>query len=202
MDVSMSEPQLIQKLTDRQGIVEVHPLHEVDRQNVARIEKEVEATSLMGLGAVVNVGVDRVLGHARVFVALTDEQFDLGDHPSIVLKKGDHVVGEEIRDQDKIAKMQGQSDVLLLGKFFVVYKNRIRFPHDLVTRICRFELPHVAVDWCGFEDDNASQGEAVVSSVSAQSDVFLKSRYFGGIRGDDLGTILIGVGPAAIEGTG
>jgi hypothetical protein len=198
----MSEAQLIQKLTDRQGIVEVHSLHELDRPKVARIEKEVEATSLMGLGAVVNVGVDRVLEHTRVFVALTDEQFNLGDHPSIVLKKGDQVVGEEIRDQDKIAIMQGQSDVLLLGKFFVVYKNRIRFPQDLVTRICRFELPHAAVDWCCLEDDDAVQREAVVSSVSAQSDIFLKSRYFGGVRGDELGTILIGVGLAAIEGTG
>jgi hypothetical protein len=67
--------------------------------------KKAEERALMGLGKVVNTGVLEVLDQDLVYAALTDMDFDWGDEARLVLKKGDEVVGEAVRDEGVIAEL-------------------------------------------------------------------------------------------------
>jgi len=183
---------MLKALHKIKGIVNVHPLSEGDRKIILDIEQDAENKSLMGLGKVVNTGVRKVLNCDAVYVALTDMNFDQGCSPSLIVKKGEEIVGEEIRDKDRIAQLSDQKDVWFLHKNFVIYKTRMTFPQDIMQKICYFETPHIPVDWCLLEDQTANH-TIISSNPVMPSDVYLKKQYFNGLDEQGLGTILIGV---------
>jgi len=148
----------------------------------------------MGLGKVINTGVRAVLTCDLIYAALTTMVFDWGCHSTLVMKKGEEVVGEEIRDAEMIAKLSDRKDVWFLHRNFVVYKDRISFPKDIMKKICYFEIPPLPGDWClpAQEDDFKCQS-ATVSNPATPCDIFLKDRYFKGKDEKGLGTLLIGL---------
>jgi len=171
------------------GIVEVAPLAAGDRQQVRAIEQEVEAKSLLGLGKVVNVGVQGVLECDWVYVALTDLDFDWTCRPNLLMKKGDEVVGEEVTDKETIDRLAGNENAWFLHKNFVVYKDRVSFPQDVMKKICYFEIPCHPAQWpVGIQCRSV-----VYASPSTPGDVFLKQQYFQGRDTKGSGTVLIGV---------
>lgn len=175
------------------GIVEAQSLPESDLGNVLEIEQDAEDRSLMGLGKVVNVGVREVASCDLVYVALTSMEFDWGCQSSLVLKKGDEVVGKEVRDEDVIAELSDRKDVWFMHKNFVVFKEKLSFPRDIVKKICHFEIPCLPAEWCVVEDDNFTCNSIVYANPSTPCDVFLKEKYFRGAEEKGLGTILVGV---------
>jgi len=184
------EEELVQAaLQCVKGIVEVVPLEEDDRQKLRQIEAEAEAKSLMGLGKVVNTGVQEVLECDLVYVALTDMGFDWGCHPNLLMKKGDEVVGEEVTDKDTIESLKQKENVWFLHKNFVVYKDRVSFPQDVMGKICYFEIPCHPANW----PVDVQCHSIVYGSPSTPGDVFLKNHYFQGRDTKGSGTVLIGV---------
>jgi len=183
---------LKKEISKVKGIVDVKIFNETDKEVLLKIEKEAEEKSLMGLGKVVNTGVLMILESPLVLVALTSMDFDWGLHSSLILKKGYEVVGEEIRDPKKIEALKGKKGVWFMHRSFVVYKDRLVFPKDIMEKICHFEIPAIPCDW---ECVRCIQGygKLLFANPSTPSDVFLKERYFGGIDERGLGTILIGV---------
>jgi hypothetical protein len=136
------EEELILAALQRvKGLAEVLPLADDDRQQLHAIEQEAEAKSLLGLGKVINAGVQGVLECDWVYVALTDMDFDWTCHPNLLMKKGDEVVGEEVTDQATIDRLAADPNVWFLHKNFVVYKDRVSFPQDVMKKICYFEIP-------------------------------------------------------------
>ena len=102
------------------------------------IEEDAEKHSLMGLGKVTNTGVREVLTCDLVYVALTNREFEWGS-PSLILKKGEEVVGEEIEGEEAIAKMRKKENVWFMLDDFIIYKDRISFPQDIIKKVCHFE---------------------------------------------------------------
>jgi len=176
------------------GIVNAVPLAGEHRDRILALEKDAEERSLMGLGKVVNSGVKEVMGCPLVYVALTGMDFDWGGgHPSLVLKKGEEVVGKEIRDEDEIARLSTQKNVWFMHRNFVVYRDRISFPQDIMKKICHFEIPYIPADWCTFDHSQFACQSTIHANPASTTDIFLKKEYFGGMDERGTGTILFGI---------
>jgi len=188
-DIIVSLEKEISKV---KGIVAVKLFNESDKEMLLKIEKEAEEKSLMGLGKVVNTGVVEVLECGLVFVALTSMEFDWGLHPSLILKKGEEVVGEEIRDPKKIEALRNKKEVWFMHRSFVVYKDKIVFPKDIMEKVCHFEIPSIPCEWDCIRCVEG-YGRLIFANPSTPADVFLKERYFGGMDERGLGSILIGM---------
>ena len=184
---------MISTFIEVKGIVNVLPLLDQDRQKILDIEQDAEDRSLMGLGKVINTGVKNVLNYDLIYLALTNMDFEWGNHPTLILKKGQELVGEEVRDKDKIDRLSNQKNVWFMHQNFVVYKDKISFPQDIMKKICHFEIPHLPGEWDIFKKDNLQRHSIIFANPATPCDVYLKEQYFRGIDERGLGTILIGI---------
>jgi hypothetical protein len=180
-------------LKNVKGIVNASLFSNDDRRKMFDIEQEAEKKAFMGLGNVVNDGVRKVLTYEFIYVALTNMDFSWGAHASLVMKKGEELVGEEVQDKKRIAELSKRKDVWFMHQNFVIYKDKVSFPQDLMKKVCHFEIPGIPADWCRLEDEAIENYSIVYANPSAPGDIFLKERYFDGIPEKGLGTILIGV---------
>jgi hypothetical protein len=192
MDHKAMGEALISVLRKVKGIVSCCPLPNDDHPRILEREIEAEKRSLMGLGKVVNTGVRDILNHDWVYAALTSMDFDWGCHSSLLLKKGQEIVGQEVRDETMLAELANQKNVWFLHKNFVVYKDRISFPHDIMNKICHFEIPCLPVECRLLGGDQLQCQSIQFASPSVLCDLYLKERYFSGEDAAELGTVLIG----------
>ena len=193
MDRVNADILMIASLKKVKGIVDVSPLSEKDKQKVITIEADAEKKSLMGLGKVVNIGVREALTFDLVYVALMDEEFHGERGPHLILKKGEDVVGEEVKDDEVIARLSKMENVWFMHKNFVIYKDKVSFPQDIMKKVCHFEIPCLPAEWCVLEESDFSCHSIVYTTPTTPSDIFLKNSYFEGLDEWGLGTILIGV---------
>ncbi len=184
---------MISILEKVKGIVKACPFAPDDRRKILEIEKDAEKRSLMGLGKVVNVGVREVLKCDLIYAALSNMDFDWGCHATLVLKKDDEVVGAEVRDEEIIARLSKQENVWFMHKNFVVYKDKISFPQDIMQKICYFEIPCLPAEWCRVEDDRFQCESIIYANPCTPCDIYLKEQYFNGLDEKGSGTILVGI---------
>ena len=175
------------------GIMKAGPFSNDDRQKILKIEQGAEKKAFMGLGNVVNTGVREVLNCKWIYVALTNMDFEWSCQSTLVMKKGTEVVGEEVRNKERLDELSNRKDVWFMHQNFVVYKDKVAFPQDLMKKICHFEIPDLPAEWCLIEDEDFQTHSIIYANPSTPSDIFLKEQYFSGINEKGLGTILIGV---------
>jgi len=192
MDRMDANALMISALKKVKGIVDVSPLSEKDKQEVLRIEEQAEKQSLMGMGKVIPTGIREVLTFDLVYVALTDMDFEWGC-PSLSLKKGEDVVGEEVKDNEVIDRLSKEENVWFMHKNFVIYKDRVSFPQDIMKKLCCFETPPLSAEWDILEGSDFSCQSIIYANPATPTDIFLKNTYFEGLDQRGLGTILIGV---------
>lgn len=193
MDRKMIDGVMIAAFRNVKGIVNSCPVPTEDYPQILEKEIEAEKRSLMGLGKVVNAGVREILNHDLVYAALTSKDFDWGCYSTLLLKKDQEIVGQETRDKEVLAELANKENVWFLHKNFVVYKDRISFPGDIMNKICHFEIPCLPAEFCMLDDDQFQCQAINFASPSVLCDHYLKERYFDRENAADLGTILIGV---------
>ncbi|MGO9313688.1 MAG: hypothetical protein ACLQBD_32895 [Syntrophobacteraceae bacterium] len=184
---------VLEALKRVKGIAEAKPFADEDRRKVVDLEHEAEAKSLMGLGKVINAGIREVTKCDWIYVALTDMDFVWSCQSNLVMKKGDDVVGEEVTDKETISRLAGNKNVWFMHKNFVVYKDKVSFPQDVMKKICYFEIPCHPADWCIIGEGELQCHSIVFGSPSTPCDIFLKDQYFHGADVKGSGTVLIGV---------
>lgn len=195
VDRNLTDGLMIKALRNVKGLTRAVSLVDEDRPKILAIEQDAEERSLMGLGKVINTGVREILNSDLAYVALTSMEFDWGCHATLVMKKGDEIVGEEVRDQDVIARLSNQKNVWFMHRNFVVYKDRISFPQDVMKKICYFEIPCLSADWCTMAHENFQGCSVTFACPSTPCDVYLKERYFDGMDEKGSGTILVALKP-------
>ncbi len=134
MNKNETDTLMVSTLNKVKGIEKACLFEPEDRRKIMEIEEDAEKRSLMGLGKVINVGVRDVLKCDRIYVALNNMNFDWGCHATLVLKKGEEVVGEEVRDEGIIAGLANRKNVWFMHKNFVVYKDKMSFPQDIMQK--------------------------------------------------------------------
>lgn len=194
--------QIQKALTQVKGILCVFPIRGADHSEILRLEDEAEKRSLMGMGKVINSGVRKALKFDSIYVALTSMEFNWGHCSSLILMKGDKLVGEDIYDEEVLAKLSESPNAWFLHKNFVIYKDLISFPKDIMQKVCHFEIPGVQVDWLASDSKNGIRFDLWHASPSTFCDVYLKENYFtaylkencfDGDKERGFGSILIGV---------
>ena len=175
------------------GILDAQKLRDEDRDELLEIERKAEEQSLMSLGKVVNVGVRTVLECPGIFVVLNSMDFDWGKKSTLLMKKGDEIVGEEVRDPERIAQLSARDDVWFMHKHFAVYKERISFPQDIMQKICYFEIPFLSADWNELQQCRTHCRDIIFSFPSTPGDTYLKDEYFQGRDERGTGTCLVGI---------
>jgi len=193
MDQEQIDKILTVAFSKVEGLIKTSPFSNDDRPKMLDIEQEAEKNAFMGLGNVVNAGVREVLACGLIYVALTNMDFEWGCGPSLVMKKGEELVGEEVRDKQRLAELSNRKDVWFMHQNFVVYKDKVSFPQDLMKKICHFEIPGLPAEWCLVEDENFECRSIIYANPSTLGDIYLKKQYFNEIDEKGLGTILIGV---------
>jgi len=193
MDPEQIDKILTVAFSKVEGLIKTSPFSNDDRPKMLDIEQEAEKNAFMGLGNVVNAGVREVLACGLIYVALTNMDFEWGCGPSLVMKKGEELVGEEVRDKQRLAELSNRKDVWFMHQNFVVYKDKVSFPQDLMKKICHFEIPGLPAEWCLVEDENFECRSIIYANPSTLGDIYLKKQYFNEIDEKGLGTILIGV---------
>lgn len=193
MDRKDIDSLLIAAFKRVKGIMDACPLLDRHRKQVLEIEQDAENRSLMGLGKVVNTGVRRVLEDELVYVLLTDMAFEWEGHSTLVLKKGETIVGRDVRDQDEIERLSGCKDVWFMHRNFVVFKDKLAFPKDIMQKICHFEIPGFEPDWRSPPEAHLKYRSTMLANPATPSDVFLKEQYFDGVAERGLGTGLVGI---------
>ena len=193
MDPEQIDKILTVAFSKVEGLINTSPFSNDDRPKMLDIEQEAEKNAFMGLGNVVNAGVREVLACGLIYVALTNMDFEWGCGPSLVMKKGEELVGEEVRDKQRLAELSNRKDVWFMHKNFVVYKDKVSFPQDMMKKICHFEIPGLPAEWCLVEDENFECRSIIYANPSTLGDIYLKKQYFNEIDEKGLGTILIGV---------
>lgn len=192
MDRTKADAVMIAALKKVKGIVDACPFSGKDAEQVLGIEEDAEKHSMMGLGKVTNTGIREVLTCDLVYVALNNREFGWGS-PSLILKKGEEVVGEEVEGEEAIAEMKKKENVWFMLDDFVIYKDRISFPQDIIKKVCHFDSPCLPAEWCVLEGSDFSCRSIIYANPTTPCDLFLKNSYFKGIDEHGLGTILIGV---------
>lgn len=173
------------------GIEALYPMREEDLHRLLDVETEAEKKAFMGLGMCYNSGIREVLRCPSVAVGITTMDFQWGCQSHLLLKKDDDIVGEEISDPDRIAELKQRSDVWFMHRNFVVYKDKVNFPDDIVSKKCCFDIPALHFD------DDFSTDEDLKSVVfcfpSTAGDVFLKKTYHAGVDEHGAGTVVFGI---------
>jgi hypothetical protein len=182
--------RILECLLRVKGIHDAFALEEADKFALLDIEIGAEKKAFMGFGKTYNSGIREVLRCPIIVFAITNMDFEWGCQAHMVLKKGDDIVGEEVRDPSRIKELEGLENVSFLHRNFVIYRDRVDFPKDIINKKCFFELPAltaeeslIGVDVCG---------EYVFCFPSTPGDVFLKNKYFGGLDELGTGTVLFG----------
>ncbi len=192
-NITQLNTQIMQSLKGVIGIQDVCFLRPEDHHKILNVEEEAEKRSLKGLGKVINSGVREVLQFDLVYVALTTMEFTWGHCATLILMKGDKLVGEEIHDEAVMAKLSEDPNVWFMHKNFVIYKDRVSFPKDIMKKNCHFEIPSLSADWLSVDTENGMRFDVKYGNPSTFCDVYLKEHYFDGTEQLGLGTILIGV---------
>jgi hypothetical protein len=193
MEQSNIDKIMLEALCRVKGLEDISPLRPKDHQSLLDIEQKAEAQSLMGLGKVVNTGVKEILDRDLIYVALTSMDFDWGDYSTLVLKKGTEIVGKEVRDKAVIEQLSQKENVWFLHQNFVVYKDKITFPQDIMNKVCYFEIPCLPAEFCILDTDQFQCHSIDFANPCVPGDLFLKENYFEGLDEKGLGTILVGV---------
>ncbi len=172
------------------GIEAVFCLQEEDRLRLMDIETDAEKKAFMGLGMCYYSGIRDVLRCPLVFVCITSMDFDCGCQAHMILKKGEEIVGEEVLEESQIDRLKKQKDAWFLHKNFVIYRDKVDFPQDLVEKKCCFETPALTSEELapGLHDVE----RYVCCFPSSPGDIFLKQRYYGAQDERGTGTILFG----------
>ena len=181
---------LLDALKKVKGITAVSLVDDQHRSEIQKIEQEAEEKALMGFGKTFNSGLREVLECEIVIATLTDMEFEWGCFSGMQLKKGNLLVGEEIRDPNRLRELSQRSDVYFLHKNFVIYKGRINFPQDIMNKTCQFEFPSICTDWFSELDGIES---CIFCNPSTPTDIYIKKIWFQGSDERGLGTILVGV---------
>lgn len=184
------DDQTLVRIRCLKGIQEAFVLEEGDRFRLLEIETEAEKKAFMGLGMCYNSGIREVLRLPVVIVAITNMDFDWGCQAHILLKKGEEIVGEEVRDTTRIQELEKDENVWFLHKNFVIYKDKVDFPNDIVEKKCCFELPALTQEQSA--PDFREITNYLYCSPSTAGDVFLKKKYYQDMDEWGTGTVLLG----------
>ena len=178
---------VLRTLRSVEGIIDVWHVEDPDKKTILELEKNANENAGLAIGVqIVNTGATSVL--QRRFVVCVNHSPALRHplRPILILVADEDIVGEEVWEEDTIARFQVDSNALFLGKGFVIFKDKVSSIGD---RRLRFE--YGPQDFPEIEKIQ-SVCDVVSATISPAVDIYVKRRAKWGTTDPDTGTILIG----------
>ncbi|KYC46188.1 MAG: hypothetical protein APG12_00347 [Candidatus Methanofastidiosum methylothiophilum] len=175
------EEEVLNRLKSVKGIINAFLLSQEDIDKVREFEIQAEKNKAAGgMMDFINEGVWEVLSKSAVFLIFIDETFSDRKHgQSLTLMKdpSGNILGKLLR-KDEIPEYQKRNDVLFMGEEFVIF-----------TNVKTQGKPYFVIPSQKLEELNDLNG--ISASLCVPTDLFFKQKY--NIKGENLGTVLIGV---------
>jgi hypothetical protein len=166
------------------GIMDVRYLDKKYFNEILRLETIVEKSSI-GIKCF-NEGLREVLKRQIVLAIAHLPNLRHPPEPIILWKAGEEIVGEEVWEDEKIERLKKDSNIIFLGKNFILYKDKLihlrKVEHMLVYPPVRFpELEKIELI-----------KDSVSVTVSTLTDIYIKERMGWNVNDPKIGTVLIG----------
>ncbi len=169
----------------------IKELDDLERKKIMQMELE-EGTKLLQFGATIeNQSVKEALSRDFVLLVTNNQNFEYKE-PTIILKAGDEIVGEQIFDPNMLDELRGKPGHFLSGRDFIIYTHKLRKMRGIPLRFVTlpFSLPNeeikkVAKDLHGAKD-------LICGWPSRTVDLYIKKLFNIDTTDIKLGTLLVG----------
>ena len=181
--------EALDKLRQCQGVLAVKALSEQEKQRISDVECEAENKIVYGMCRSLNQGVRESLERDfTVAMIIQTSEFQYPHHPYMNIVCREQVVGELVRDKEKIDELRKDPGNVFLWDNFVV--NMKKLPRDPKRRreMRLVYVPREPLQLRGSEDI----GNVVFGTPSTEGDALIKNML--DFRSNDIvvGTCLVG----------
>lgn len=108
------------------GALDIKRLSPDHRAKILELEKTFEEETSMQSRRFYNEGIREVLDRQEVLVLAHNNEFRHPPEPFVKWKLGGVDVGEEVWDANTLEELKGKKDALLIGKTFVIHRDRLK----------------------------------------------------------------------------
>lgn len=117
--------KVIEKFNSIKGIIGVIQLSEDQIIDIFGLESRALENVLGGLAKGVNEGLDRVIQSDAVFSVFTDRSFEWPKDSLFQIVSSDGIIGEEIRDNEKLEELKMAENVIIVGDCFYIRTDKL-----------------------------------------------------------------------------
>jgi len=178
---------VIRKLRSVEGIIDVWGVEDRDKKIILDLEANANRNAGLAIGIEFsNPGATLALQRGFVVCINHSPSLRHPPRPILTLAVGEDVLGEEVWEEDAIAKLRSDSNAIFLGNGFVLFRDKV---NSIRERRARFEYRPQ-----GFPEVEQVDGvcDVVSATISPEADAYIKGRAKWP-RGDpETGTVLIG----------
>ena len=178
---------VVRRLRSVEGIIDLWPVQERDKEAILELERNANKNAGLAIGVeIVNLGVDLALRREFVVCGKHSSALRHPPKPILILTTDEEIVGEEVWEPSEIAKLRSSSNIMFLGKGFVLFKDKADCTRG---KRLRFEYRPQA-----FPEVAEIQGvcDVVSATMSPAADIFIKRMAKWETSDLDTGTVLIG----------
>ena len=178
---------VVRRLRTVEGIIDVWSVQERDKEAILELERNANKNASLTVGVeIVNLAVDLALQREFVLCGKHSSALRHPPGPILLLTADEEIVGEEIWEPSEIARLRSSSNIMFLGKGFVLFKDKADCTRG---KRLRFEYRPQA-----FPEVEEIQGvcDVVSATMSPAADIYVKRMAKWEISDLDTGTVLIG----------
>ena len=178
---------VVRRLRSVEGIIDVCPVQGRDKKAILELERKANKNAGLTIGVeIVNLGVDIALQREFVVSGKHSSALRHPPKPILMLTADEEIVGEEVWEPSEIARLRSSTNIMFLGKGFVLFKDkadctrgkRLRFEYRPQAFPEVEEIPGVC--------------DVVSATMSPAADDYVKRMAKWETSDPDIGTILVG----------
>ena len=182
---------VVRKLHSIEGVIDVWHVEDPDRRMILELEESANQDAGLAIGIEIsNTGATLALQKEYVVCINHSPTLRHPPRPILTLGADEDILGEEVWEETKIAKLRSDPNIMFLGNGFVLFKDKMKRTKQ---RRLRFEYGPQS-----FPEIESIHGvcDVVSATISPAADVYVKKKAKWP-RGDpETGTVLIGFNAA------
>ena len=174
------------RLKETSGVVSCKLLTHKERELAMRLESTATVQDqLLGM-RITNEGIVDVLKMTHVILIAHSKVLRHPPGPIVIIRDNGNIVGEEIWQLDRLDKLSGDSNALLLGKSMVLYRDALARARGRPLKLSYRGLPFPELD------DVDGVSDVISVTIGPFAHIQLSQNAGWDFNDPDLGTVLVG----------
>ncbi len=117
--------KVIEKFNSIKGVIGVTQLIEDQIIDIFGLESKALENVLGGLAKGINEGLEKVIPSDAIFSVFMDRSFDWPKDSLFQIVSSDGIIGEEIRDEEKLEELKRAENVIIVGDCFYIRTDKV-----------------------------------------------------------------------------